>query len=128
MGYGGPFENAGEVVGRSGDGGIDGIIRLDKLGLDAIYVQAKRWTNSVGSPEIMQFSGGLTKRHATRGVVITPSKFSKDAREYVQSLPQNIVLIDGAQLSSLMIDHNVGVATDKNYSLKRINQGYFENL
>jgi restriction system protein len=128
MGYGGSIEGAGEVVGKSGDGGIDGIIKQDKLGLDAIYIQAKRWQNNVGSPEIMQFSGGLTKRHATRGVVITPSGFSKDAREYVKSLPQRIILIDGQQLSSLMIEYNVGVVADRSYTLKRLNSSYFENL
>ncbi len=128
MGYGGAFEGSGEVVGRSGDGGIDGIIKQDKLGLDSIYIQAKRWGDNVGSPEIMQFSGGLTKRHATRGVVITPSGFTKDAKDYVRSLPQNIILVDGQQLSSLMIEYNVGVAPDKTYTLKRLNSSYFENL
>jgi restriction system protein len=128
MGYGGADEGAGEVVGKSGDGGIDGIIKQDKLGLDAIYIQAKRWRGNVGSPEIMQFSGGLTKRHATRGVVITPSGFSKDAKEYVQSLPQNIILVDGPQLASLMIEYGVGVVSDKTYTLKQINPSYFENL
>jgi restriction system protein len=128
MGYGGAFEGAGEVVGKSGGGGIDGIIKQDKLGLDSIYIQAKRWGDNVGSPEIMQFSGGLTKRHATRGVVITPSGFTKDAKDYVRSLPQNIILVDGQQLSSLMIEYNVGVAPDKTYTLKRLNSSYFENL
>jgi restriction system protein len=128
MGYGGTDAGAGEVVGKSGDGGIDGIIKQDKLGLDSIYIQAKRWRGNVGSPEIMQFSGGLTKRHATRGVVITPSGFSKDAKEYVQSLPQNIILVDGPQLASLMIEYGVGVVSDKTYTLKQVNPSYFENL
>ncbi len=128
MGYGGSVEDAGKVVGKSGDGGIDGIIKQDKLGLDAIYVQAKRWKDVVGSPEIMKFSGGLTKRHANRGVFITTSKFTKDALEFVEALPQKIVLIDGRQLASLMIDHNVGVSVTKSYTLKRIDQDYFDNL
>jgi restriction system protein len=128
MGYGGSVEDAGKVVGRSGDGGIDGIIKQDKLGLDAIYVQAKRWKDVVGSPEIMKFSGGLTKRHANRGVFITTSTFTKDALEFVEALPQKIVLIDGRQLASLMIEHDVGVSATKAYTLKRLDQDYFENL
>jgi restriction system protein len=128
MGYGGSVEDAGKVVGKSGDGGIDGIIKQDKLGLDAIYVQAKRWKDVVGSPEIMKFSGGLTKRHANRGVFITTSTFTKDALEFVEALPQKIVLIDGRQLASLMIEHDVGVSATKSYTLKRLDQDYFENL
>ena len=128
MGYGGSVEDAGKVIGKPGDGGIDGIISQDKLGLDSLYVQAKRWKDSVGSPDIMRFSGSLTKKHATRGVVITTSWFSKDALEYVNGIPQRIILIDGRRLASLMIEHNVGVAPVKAYTLKRIDQGYFENL
>jgi restriction system protein len=128
MGYGGSVEDAGKVVGKSGDGGIDGIIKQDKLGLDAIYVQAKRWKEVVGSPEIMRFSGSLTKRHANRGVFITTSGFTKDALEFVEAMPQKIVLIDGKQLASLMIEHDVGVSPTKAYTLKRLDQDYFENL
>jgi restriction system protein len=128
MGYGGSVEDAGKVVGKSGDGGIDGIIKQDKLGLDVIYVQAKRWKDVVGSPEIMKFSGSLTKRHANRGVFITTSTFSKDAMEFVEALPQKIVLLDGKQLASLMIEHNVGVSPTRAYTLKRLDQDYFENL
>jgi len=128
MGYGGSVEDAGKVVGKSGDGGIDGIIKQDKLGLDAIYVQAKRWNNVVGSPEIMKFSGSLTKRHASRGVFITTSTFTKDALEFVEAMPQKIVLVDGKQLASLMIEHDVGVSPTKAYTLKRLDQDYFENL
>lgn len=128
MGYGGSVEDAGKVVGKSGDGGIDGIIKQDKLGLDAIYVQAKRWKDVVGSPEIMKFSGGLTKRHATRGVFITTSFFSKDALEFVEAMPQKIVLVDGKQLASLMIEHDVGVSPTRSFTLKRLDQDYFENL
>jgi restriction system protein len=128
MGYGGSVEDAGKVVGRSGDGGIDGIIKQDKLGLDAIYVQAKRWKDSVGSPEIMRFSGSLTKRHANRGVFITTSTFTKDALEFVEAMPQKIILVDGKQLALLMIEHDVGVSPTKVYTLKRLDQDYFENL
>ncbi|MGJ5818779.1 restriction endonuclease [Paludibaculum fermentans] len=128
MGYGGSVEDAGRVVGKSGDGGIDGIIKQDKLGLDAIYVQAKRWKDVVGSPEIMKFSGSLTRRHASRGVFITTSTFTKDALEFVEAIPQKIVLIDGKLLASLMIEHDVGVSSTKAYTLKRLDQDYFENL
>lgn len=128
MGYDGSVEDAGKVVGKSGDGGIDGIVKQDKLGLDFLYVQAKRWKDAVGSPEIMKFSGSLTKKHANRGVFITTSAFTKDALEYVEEIPQRIILIDGKQLASLMIEHNVGVAPAKTYTLKRMDQDYFENL
>jgi restriction system protein len=128
MGYGGSVEDAGKVVGKSGDGGIDGIIKQDKLGLDFLYVQAKRWKDVVGSPEVMKFSGSLTKKHANRGVFITTSFFSKDALEYIEEMPQRIILIDGRRLASLMIEHNVGVAPAKTYTLKRLDQDYFENL
>ena len=128
MGYGGSVEDAGKVVGKSGDGGIDGIIKQDKLGLDFLYVQAKRWKDVVGSPEIMKFSGSLTKKHANRGVFITTSWFSADALDYVKEIQQRIILIDGKQLASLMIEHNVGVAQAKTYTLKRLDQDYFENL
>jgi restriction system protein len=128
MGYGGSVEDAGKVVGKSGDGGIDGIIKQDKLGLDAIYVQAKRWKDVVGSPEIMKFSGSLTKKHANRGVFITTSTFTKDASEFVEAMPQKIVLIDGKQLASLMIEHDVGVSPTRAYTLKRLDQDYFDNL
>lgn len=128
MGYGGSVEDAGKVVGKSADGGIDGIIKQDKLGLDAIYVQAKRWKDVVGSPEVMKFSGSLTKRHANRGVFITTSTFTKDASEFVEAMPQKIVLIDGKLLASLMIEHNVGVSPMRSYTLKRLDQDYFDNL
>jgi restriction system protein len=128
MGYGGSVEDAGKAVGKSGDGGIDGIIKQDKLGLDFLYVQAKRWKDCVGSPEVMKFSGSLPKKHANRGVFITTSFFSKDALEYIEEMPQRIILVDGRRLASLMIEHNVGVAQAKTYTLKRIDQDYFENL
>lgn len=128
MGYGGSEADAGKVVGKSGDGGIDGIIKQDKLGLDVIYVQAKRWKDGVGSPEIMKFSGSLTKRHANRGVFITTSTFTKDALDFVEAMPQKIVLIDGRQLAALMIEHNVGVSPTRSHTMKRLDQDYFENL
>ena len=128
MGYGGSVEDAGKVVGKSGDGGIDGIIKQDKLGLDFLYVQAKRWKDCIGSPEVMKFSWSLTKKHANRGVFITTSFFSRDALEYIEEMPQRIILIDGRRLASLMIEHNVGVAPAKTYTLKRMDLDYFENL
>jgi len=128
MGYGGSLEDPGQVVGKSGDGGIDGTIKQDKLGLDIVYVQAKRWQGHVGSPEVMKFCGGLTAHHANKGVLITTSHFSKDAFEFIAKIPQKIVLIAGKQLAELMIQHNVGLAPAKSYTLKRIDQDYFENL
>ncbi len=111
-----------------GDGWIDGVIKEDKLGLDSLYVQAKRWQGPVGSPEVMKFSGGLTKRHAHRGVLITTSTFTADAKEFVEALPQKIVLVDGKQLAALMIEHGVGVSTMRTLELKRLDQDYFDNL
>jgi restriction system protein len=129
MGYGAPDDDSpGSVVGGTSDGGIDGIVKQDRLGLDAIYIQAKRWKENVGIQEVMKFSGALTKRHATRGVFITSSGFSRDALNYVEALPQKIVLIDGKRLASLMIDYNVGVAATKTYVLKRVDPAYFESL
>lgn len=128
MGYGGTKEDAGRVVGKSGDGGIDGEIDQDSLGLDTIYVQAKRWQSAVGSPDIMRFSGSLTRKHAAKGVFITSSAFTRDAAEYVRGLAQKIVLIDGKRLASLMIEYNVGVQSDKTYTLKRLDQSYFDDL
>jgi len=128
MGYGGALEDAGAVVGKSGDGGIDGTIKQDKLGLDMVYIQAKRWQGTVGSPEVSQFSGSLLKHNALKGVMITTSQFSKEAREHVKGITQKIVLIDGKQLAELMIEHDVGVqpASKKSYTLKRLDQEYFE--
>lgn len=128
MGYGGSLEDAGTVVGRAGDGGIDGTIKQDKLGLDVIYVQAKKWDGAVGSPEVMRFCGSLNAHHAGKGVILTTSHFSKDAVEYVKRIPQKIVLIDGRELALLMIEHNVGVAQFRTYTLKRIDRDYFDNL
>src|ERR1035437_4453967 len=117
MGYGGgKINDAITNIKRSHDDGIVGTIKEDKLGLDIIYVQAKRWQDSVGSPEVMKFCGGLTAHHANKGVMITTSHFSKDAVEFVNKIPQKLVLIGGKQLASLMIDHNVGVAPAKTYT------------
>lgn len=125
LGYGGSREDAGQVVGRSGDGGIDGIIKEDKLGLDAIYVQAKRWVDSVGRPELQKFAGALQGKRAKKGVFITTSDFSKEAVDYVEAIDSKIILINGEELARLMIDHNVGVAVKQTYSVKHIDQDYF---
>ena len=107
MGYGGTRKDAGKAIGKSGDGGIDGIIKEDKLGLDAIYIQAKRWENTVGRPEIQKFIGALTGQRAKKGLFITTSEFSSDAEDYVSRIDAKVVLIDGETLAQLMIDHNV---------------------
>ncbi|MDH3217126.1 MAG: restriction endonuclease [Candidatus Krumholzibacteria bacterium] len=125
MGYGGSRKDAGQAVGMSGDEGIDGIIKEDKLGLDIVYIQAKRWKPTVGRPDIQRFVGALQGKQAKKGVFITTSKFSKEAIDYAQKVENNIVLIDGEMLAQLMIDHNVGVATEAVYELKRIATDYF---
>lgn len=125
MGYGGSRKDAGKAIGRSGDEGIDGIINEDRLGLDVIYIQAKRWQATVGRPEIQKFAGALQGHRAKKGIFITTSAFSKDAEEYVAKIDSKIVLIDGEQLSQLMIDHNVGVAPVTSYETKRIDSDYF---
>jgi restriction system protein len=126
MGYGGSQDNAGLVVGRGGDGGIDGVIREDQLGLETIYVQAKRWQGSVGRPEIQRFAGALQGRRARKGVFITSSTFSADARGYVESIATTIALVDGVQLAELMIAHDVGVSTVRKLEIKRVDSDYFE--
>lgn len=127
MGYGGSRADAGKAIGRSGDGGIDGIIKEDKLGLDVVYIQAKRWdTNSVGRPDVMQFAGALQAQKATKGIFIATSRFTDDARNYVSQIGSKVVLIDGDQLSQLMIDHDVGVSTISLYPVKKIDADYFE--
>lgn len=125
MGYGGTRQDAGKAVGKSGDDGIDGIIKEDKLGLDTIYIQAKRWENTVGRPEIQKFVGALTGQRAKKGLFITTSDFSKDSLDYVSRIDTKIVLIDGETLAQLMIDHNVGVSTIASYELKKIDSDYF---
>ncbi len=126
MGYGGTRAEAAEVGKGSGDGGIDGLINEDRLGLDRIYVQAKRWQNSVGRPEIQNFVGALAGQHAHKGIFITTSEFSAGAREYVKNLPQRVILIDGQRLAELMIEHNIGVARAYAYEIKRVDSDYFE--
>lgn len=126
MGYGGSFSEAAQVVGKSGDEGIDGIIKEDKLGLDTIYIQAKRWKGVVGRPEIQKFAGALLGQKASKGVFITTSSFTKEAEEYVSSVDRKVVLIDGTKLATLMIEHNVGISTVRTFEIKRIDSDYFE--
>ena len=125
MGYGGSQQEAGEAIGRSGDEGIDGIINEDRLGLDIIYLQAKRWESVVGRPEVQKFAGALQGQRARKGVFITTSTFSREATEFTANIETKIILIDGSQLAELMIDHGVGVATEDTFELKRIDLGYF---
>ena len=126
MGYGGSLDDAGRAVGRSGDDGIDGIIKEDKLGLDVVYIQAKRWSNSVGRPLVQAFAGSLEGVRARKGVFITTSTFTADAVDYVQRIEKKIVLIDGSQLADLMIDYNVGVTVSQTFKIKRLDSDYFE--
>ncbi len=126
MGYGGSFEDAGRAVGGAGDDGIDGIIKEDKLGLDVVYIQAKRWTSTVGRPVVQSFAGSLEGHRARKGVLITTADFSQEARDYVQRIEKKIVLIDGRQLAQFMIDHDVGVTKERTYIVKRIDYDYFE--
>ena len=125
MGYGGSRAEAGKAVGRSGDGGIDGIINEDRLGLDAIYLQAKRWEGVVGRPEIMKFVGALAGQRASKGVFITTSWFTQEAKDYATSSQYKVVLIDGERLADLMIEHDLGVSIAATYLLKRIDSDFF---
>lgn len=127
MGYGGSRKDAGEAIGKTGDGGIDGIIKEDRLGLDSVYIQAKCWNGnkSVGSPDIQQFAGALQAHRARKGVFITTSRFSQDARVFVSKIDSKIILIDGEQLAQLMIDFNVGVSVEKIFEIKKIDSDYF---
>lgn len=126
MGYGGSRQDAGRAIGKNGDGGIDGMIKEDRLGLDVIYLQAKRWEGVVGRPEIQKFAGALQGQRASKGVFITTSSYSKDAIEYANVLHTKIILLDGETLVRLMVDHNVAVARVGTYELKRIDTDYFE--
>lgn len=126
MGYGGTRHDAGEAIGQSGDGGIDGIIKEDKLGLDTVCIQAKRWQASVGRPVVQAFAGSLEGRRARKGVLLTTSTFTKDAEDYVKAIEKRIVLIDGPELARLMIDHGVGVGEIATYTLSEINEEYFD--
>ncbi|UKP00156.1 restriction endonuclease [Nostoc sp. UHCC 0870] len=125
MGYGGTRKDAGKTVGRSGDGGIDGIINEDRLGLDVIYIQAKRWENSVCRPEIQKFAGALQGFRAKKGVFITTSTFTSEAKDYVSRIDTKIILIDGETLTNLMIENNVGVAPFAVYEIKKVDSDYF---
>ncbi len=126
MGYGGSFKEAATVVGKSGDAGIDGIIKEDKLGLDVIYIQAKKWEGTVGRPEIQKFAGALMGRKAKKGIFITTSDFSSEAKGYAENIDVKIILIDGNLLASLMIENDLGVSTQNTYEIKRIDSDYFE--
>lgn len=125
MGYGGSREDAGHAVGQTGDGGIDGIIKEDRLGLDIIYIQAKRWESTVGRPIVQAFAGSLEGMKAKRGVLITSSKFSKEAHEYIRLIEKRIILIDGEQLAQLLLEYNVGVSEAEQYIVKKIDYDYF---
>lgn len=125
MGYGGSREDAGHALGRSGDEGVDGVISEDRLGLDAIYLQAKRWQNPVGRPEVQAFAGALQGKKARKGIFITTSSFTSEARQFARSIESRIVLIDGKQLTDLMITHGVGVTAVETYPINKIDMDYF---
>lgn len=125
MGYGGNRAEAGRAIGSSGDEGIDGIISEDRLGLDTIYIQAKRWDGTVGRPEIQKFVGALHGKRARKGVFLTTGAFSSEANDYVSRIDPRVVLIDGRQLADYMLDLNLGVSTRETYELKRIDSDYF---
>ena len=125
MGYGGSHQEAGQAIGKSGDEGIDGIIKEDRLGLDIIYIQAKRWESVVGRPEVQKFAGALQGQRARKGVFITTSGFSREAEQYASNIETKVILIGGDRLAEFMIDHGVGVTTDATYEVKRIDADYF---
>lgn len=125
MGYGGSLKDAGKAIGRSGDDGLDGVIKEDHLGLDVIYVQAKRWERTVGRPEVQAFAGSLEGVRGRKGVFLTTSTFSSDAREYVSRIEKKIVLVDGRELAALMVDFGIGVAPVVTYEVKRVDTDYF---
>jgi restriction system protein len=126
MGYGGSRKDAGQAIGRRGDEGIDGIIKEDRLGLDIIYIQAKRWDATVGRPEIQKFAGALDGQRARKGIFITTSDFSRDAEDYVSRIDKKIILIDGKTMARLMIDFGVGVTSVSTYEVKKLDSDYFE--
>jgi restriction system protein len=128
MGYGGTRKDAGRAVGKSGDGGIDGIINEDRLGLEVVYIQAKRWKEVVGRPEIQKFVGALRGRNARKGVFITTSSFSKGATDYAGGLQDKVVLVDGETLANLMADYGVGVSLERAYEVKRVDSDYFDEV
>ncbi len=126
MGYGGSRKDAGQAIGRRGDEGIDGIIKEDRLGLDIIYIQAKRWEATVGRPEIQKFAGALDGQRARKGVFITTSDFSREAEDYVSRIDKKIILMDGQTMARLMIDFGVGVTSVSTYEIKKLDSDYFE--
>lgn len=126
MGYGGSRADAGKAVGRSGDEGIDGVISEDRLGLDTIYLQAKKWEGSVGRPDVQKFVGALHGKRAKKGVFITTGTFTQDAADYAERIDPKVVLIDGRRLAELMIDFNVGVTTGRTFEIKRVDSDYFD--
>jgi restriction system protein len=129
MGYGGTLADAGQVVGGPADRGIDGIVKQDILGLEAVYVQAKRYSdNAVSSEVVRNFAGSLLQHKAQKGVLITTSRFSEEARRAAESMDKRIVLIDGDRLAELLIDHRVGVIEDQAYVVSRIDADYFDEL
>ena len=125
MGYGGSLEDAGQILGRSGDGGIDGTIKEDKLGLDVICIQAKRWEGTVGRPVVQAFAGSMEGFRARKGVLITTATFSKEAEDYITRIERKIVLVDGQRMAELMIAHNVGVTVMQTYEIKRVDSDFF---
>lgn len=134
MGYGGSWHEVnsslvpGKVVGKSGDAGIDGVIKEDRLGLDTVYIQAKRWSGTaVGRPEVQQFAGALHGKRSRKGVMLTTSRFTPDAKEFVESIETKIVLVDGQQLVELMFDHNLGCSRQNLFEVKTVDEDYFEN-
>jgi restriction system protein len=126
MGYGGSREAAGRAIGKSGDEGIDGIINEDRLGLDVVYVQAKKWSGTVGRPEIQKFAGALQGKRARKGVFITTSSFTSEAHDFVKHIDAKIILVDGEQLAQFMFEHNVGVSSSTVYEVKRIDADFFD--
>lgn len=126
MGYGGSIQDAGKAIGQSGDEGIDGIIKEDVLGLDVIYVQAKRWENVVGRPEIQKFAGSLEGKRARKGVFITTSDFTEGAKDYVNRIEKKIILMNGNDLVELMYQYDIGVSKDTQYTIKKVDNNYFE--
>ncbi|OPZ72925.1 MAG: Mrr restriction system protein [bacterium ADurb.Bin478] len=127
MGYGGSRKDAGQAIGRSGDEGIDGIIKEDRLGLDIIYIQAKKWEEPVSRPEIQKFAGALQGKRARKGIFITTSRFCDTAKDFASNLENKIILVDGEQLAQYMIDFGVGVSTEAVYEIKRIDTDYFSD-
>jgi restriction system protein len=126
MGYGGSRADAAQVLGKSRDEGIDGFINEDRLGLDVIYVQAKQWEKPVGRPEIQKFAGALSGQHARKGIFVTSSEFTKEARDFAAKIENKIILVDGRRMAELMIEHGIGVSAVFTYAVKRVDSDYFE--